>query len=679
MLVTNPNARATLPEVLNHVWMCRGFNGPPDPHLLHREPLRIDELDPKVIHGMAGFEFGSDENIERKLVRILESDTYQRAVQAYERRRDPGSASVSRNGHTLPMGRWTESLSTISYDGSNPQSRTESQTSPKKSKRFSGFDYYRRKLFLSGSSPPGTPPSQSPSNSQSQLASPEMIPDPAKGFHPLLSMYYLAREKLERERLYGPGHFASSQLSLQQEAAAVAAPPSSSAAPSADASSQPPPYATMSRHPPPSKTGKDKEPAARTDYTMFVPRVPAPETSHYSGMSYDAQTQQPATSASPTTQTFHPQPRPRDAGGLAVTNHQGQMAGASAPTTPTKAGLPRAPPASTHRRSHSLSQRPSGLRGIGGMFGGGDVDAIGYDVHAPRSAAPALGTFPERHERENEKVVVENEKVVVENEKVDAADADAPPVVVVDEKNKVRQEKDKERQEAPSRVETSAPPSSYRMSTPPMSAGATLVRRFGSMLVGKGDDGKRHGTINKRATILGLSPRPPEPQESEKDMAELVREKEQEERKGKQQGGSGSGGRAPSPKSTVRESTSQPLHRRAATILDPHGRAARHERRSSTGATLFATGAIATLGRARRPSTASNSPFFGRAFSKTEEVEENPEENATDVAVNGVNGVNGQGAGGFREEGERHTSEKDFKPVFLKGLFRYVTDRVGSS
>jgi hypothetical protein len=26
----------------------------------------------------------------------------------------------------------------------------------------------------------------------------------------------------------------------------------------------------------------------------------------------------------------------------------------------------------------------------------------------------------------------------------------------------------------------------------------------------------------------------------------------------------------------------------------------------------------------------------------------------------------------FKEEDERHTSEKDFKPVFLKGLFRCV-------
>ena len=39
-------------------------------------------------------------------------------------------------------------------------------------------------------------------------------------------MYFLAREKLERERVYGPGHFASSQLSLlQREEAEVQALP----------------------------------------------------------------------------------------------------------------------------------------------------------------------------------------------------------------------------------------------------------------------------------------------------------------------------------------------------------------------------------------------------------------------------------------------------------------------
>ncbi|KAH8105676.1 hypothetical protein DFH11DRAFT_1639345, partial [Phellopilus nigrolimitatus] len=38
--------------------------------------------------------------------------------------------------------------------------------------------------------------------------------DPTGGFHLLLLMYFLALEKLEHERVYGPGHFASSQMSL---------------------------------------------------------------------------------------------------------------------------------------------------------------------------------------------------------------------------------------------------------------------------------------------------------------------------------------------------------------------------------------------------------------------------------------------------------------------------------
>ena len=68
MLVTNPAARAPLSEVLSHPWMLRGFRGPPDSHLVHREPLRADELDRNVIKGMKGFEFGTEEDIERKLV-----------------------------------------------------------------------------------------------------------------------------------------------------------------------------------------------------------------------------------------------------------------------------------------------------------------------------------------------------------------------------------------------------------------------------------------------------------------------------------------------------------------------------------------------------------------------------------------------------------------------------------
>lgn len=40
------------------------------------------------------------------------------------------------------------------------------------------------------------------------------LTDPTRGYHPLLSIYYLVRERMERDRIYGPGVFASSTLSL---------------------------------------------------------------------------------------------------------------------------------------------------------------------------------------------------------------------------------------------------------------------------------------------------------------------------------------------------------------------------------------------------------------------------------------------------------------------------------
>jgi hypothetical protein len=394
MLVTNPLARAPLSEVLSHPWMCRGFNGPPDPHLLHREPLRVEELDPQVIRSMNGFEFGTEEEIERKLVTILESEAYQRAVQYWERKRDPTGGPLGRNGHHLSSGRWIDSLSHSSLpDGSLKPESPLSSPATKKSKRFSGFDFYRRKLFSSGSSPPGTPSSHTLASSTSVLSSSSDIPiDPTKGFHPLISIYFLAREKMERERVYGPGHFASSQLSLHDQ-------PSSGAAPSYPTTSSTTLVSSAFALPTRTSTAKKplqeqlQQPAAaaaapvsptKADYNMLLPRLPAPETSHFSGMSYDAQ----AATPSPTAPTFAPQPRPRDAGGsLAVPTDEPSGAAAAAavvvvplpttggsttaPNTPTKAGLPRAPPASTHRRSHSLSQRPTALRGLGGIFGGG--------------------------------------------------------------------------------------------------------------------------------------------------------------------------------------------------------------------------------------------------------------------------------------------------------------------
>ena len=119
------------------------------------------------------------------------------------------------------------------------------------------------------------------------------------------------------------------------------------------------------------------------------------------------------------------------------------------------------------------------------------------------------------------------------------------------------------------------------------------------------------------------------------------------------------------PPSPIAQSHSQPIgHRRAATILDPQSRATRHERRSSTGAALFSGG---TIGRHRRPSTGFSSSS-GRAFGpfgRTDEEDENAEQDESQVATPTINGVD-------QTQSEPQTEEVNFKPVFLKGLFRHV-------
>ena len=239
MLITNPDLRATLAEVLSHPWMILGFTGPPDPRILYREPLRADELDHQVIRGMTGFEFGSKQDIKKKMAVILESADYIRAVEHWERKRSIGghlnghgkedsrwgdlsnsSHSLSSDGnksstdgHLSPHVKEVEDLFSPPLDGislslafdSSTSSRGDPPTPSKKSQRFS-------KLF-SRSRRPVRPESHL---SHSSVNEPNREPlDPTSGYHPLLSVYYLVREKLERERVYGLGHFASSRLSIQ--------------------------------------------------------------------------------------------------------------------------------------------------------------------------------------------------------------------------------------------------------------------------------------------------------------------------------------------------------------------------------------------------------------------------------------------------------------------------------
>ncbi|PGH07725.1 CAMK/CAMKL/KIN1 protein kinase [Helicocarpus griseus UAMH5409] len=151
MLVTDPKQRASLNEIINHPWMTKGFNGPPENYLPHREPLQLP-LDPEIIQRMTGFDFGPPDFITAQLTKVIESDDYQNAVR------------LSQREHPTPT--------------------------PVNEKRRGVFDFYKRRN----------------STSKDTLTSPsaEVVHPPGdllNGYNPLISIYYLVREKRDRERL----------------------------------------------------------------------------------------------------------------------------------------------------------------------------------------------------------------------------------------------------------------------------------------------------------------------------------------------------------------------------------------------------------------------------------------------------------------------------------------------
>ncbi|KAH0288484.1 protein kinase, partial [Aureobasidium melanogenum] len=150
MLVTDPSQRASLAEIMVHPWMTKGFGGPPENYLPPRKPLQLP-LDPRVLKKMDGFDFGTAEYIEQQLTKIIQSEDYQKSVVAMERRHQSG-LSDSQN------------------------------------KQGSMFDFYkRRKSTTSRDTLTG------PSSEAVQLGS-----DPLNAYNPLLSVYFLAKEKIER-------------------------------------------------------------------------------------------------------------------------------------------------------------------------------------------------------------------------------------------------------------------------------------------------------------------------------------------------------------------------------------------------------------------------------------------------------------------------------------------------
>lgn len=217
MLVTNPLLRASLSEVSSHPWMVKGHSGPPQTHLTKREPLRPDmSFDNDVIKGMKGFEFGNSHDIERKLRDLLNSPAYLSALAEWDRknrnvyhRSEPDlnsssghfdlSAQVQHTPHHHR--RFSQQFSSkvqSDVDKELPPSLSASQAlssqhdannqrSSRLSKRFSGLDFYKRKITGSSIANAFTSVNDQPQiNERDQKFEPTKISlDPTQGFHPL--------------------------------------------------------------------------------------------------------------------------------------------------------------------------------------------------------------------------------------------------------------------------------------------------------------------------------------------------------------------------------------------------------------------------------------------------------------------------------------------------------------
>ena len=119
--------------------------------MLHREPLQLP-LDPQIVDKMTGFDFGKADYITKELTRVLTSEEYQIAVKNIIREQ----AAHAMNNE----------------------------------KKRGVFDFYKRRSSVTSRD---TLPN---SSSEAVL----LGSDPINAFSPLISIYFLVREKQERER-----------------------------------------------------------------------------------------------------------------------------------------------------------------------------------------------------------------------------------------------------------------------------------------------------------------------------------------------------------------------------------------------------------------------------------------------------------------------------------------------
>ncbi|KAI8364740.1 uncharacterized protein BYT42DRAFT_167466 [Radiomyces spectabilis] len=165
MLVTQPSHRATISEVIIHPWMNRGYSGPVDNHLPERAPLSLP-IDMEVVQGMTGFEFGTEEEIKQQLEEIIMSEQYQNAAKTLAER----SAQVHHQQQQHSHHHHHHHHQGVQRFGASHS-------------HISG-----RKTFLLPNDDPQSIPA---------------------AYHPLVSIYYLVKERMDRERREGSESIAS--------------------------------------------------------------------------------------------------------------------------------------------------------------------------------------------------------------------------------------------------------------------------------------------------------------------------------------------------------------------------------------------------------------------------------------------------------------------------------------
>ncbi|KAH8104370.1 hypothetical protein DFH11DRAFT_123973 [Phellopilus nigrolimitatus] len=160
-------ACATLAEILSHPWMICGHGSPPDAHMLHLEPCAQTSSTAGLSRACPVSSTAPRMGSSTKLLTSSRA-AHMRALSRSGSAAEPQGAIAAADSNAS-LASYDSALSAGS--GSGRAGDTPTGTPSKKSRRFSGFDFYRLKLFSPGSFSLDTPTRRTPATSSSRLSS----------------------------------------------------------------------------------------------------------------------------------------------------------------------------------------------------------------------------------------------------------------------------------------------------------------------------------------------------------------------------------------------------------------------------------------------------------------------------------------------------------------------------